>query len=263
MKNIHALNNTTSQHTFSILFYLILLVFTFCSPFLSQAQIKTYELEDFNKVTVSPHIEVTFKQGTQSKVVVESSTEPIEKLHVEVKKNTLNLYLEDAKIVTKNKKGTMNNGYYNSSIYSGTVIKATVYYKTIEDLSLRGKERFVFESPLATERIRFNIYGESQLYIRELHLKELKINSYGDSFLKIDSGTVENQKIVAYGESTVNTLNLSTESTKIIAYGSGSFQLNASKRLKVTSYGEATISYKGDADLNKGIIIGESTIVKL
>ena len=44
---------------------------------------------------------------------------------------------------------------------------------------------------------------------------------------------------------------------------SAEFQLNASERIKVNSYGEATILYKGKAQLKKGIVIGESTIRKL
>lgn len=251
------------KNTSSILLCFMLIFSILGFTFVSQAQIKTFKVENFSKVTVSPHIEVTFKQASENKIVIERSTEPIEKLNVEVKKNTLNIYLDDAKIVTKRNKDDMNRPYYNNAIYSGTVIKATIYYKEIEDLSLRGKEKFIFESPLNTEKVRFNIYGESQLYIKELHLKDLKVNIYGDSFLNVENGTVMNQKIVAYGESKINALNLATESTKIVCYGSGSFQLNSSKRLKVTSYGEATITYKGDAELNKGIVIGESTIVKL
>jgi hypothetical protein len=50
--------------------------------------------------------------------------------------------------------------------------------------------------------------------------------------------------------------------TKITAYGDGFFKLNVSKKIKVTSYGEATVLYKGNAQLKKGIVIGESTIRK-
>jgi hypothetical protein len=43
----------------------------------------------------------------------------------------------------------------------------------------------------------------------------------------------------------------------------GTFQFNVAEKLKITSYGEATINYSGNADVNKGIIIGETKIAKV
>ena len=57
--------------------------------------------------------------------------------------------------------------------------------------------------------------------------------------------------------------NVVSKETKITVYGDGTFQLNASESIKVTSYGEATVLYKGDAKLKKGLVIGESTIERI
>jgi hypothetical protein len=56
---------------------------------------------------------------------------------------------------------------------------------------------------------------------------------------------------------------VNTQETKLTAYGDGTFKFNVSKKIKVTSYGESTVLYKGDATLKKGIVIGDSTIKKV
>jgi archaellin len=226
------------------------------------AQEKTFSVSDFDAVVISPHIQVTFQQGTETSVVVESITEPIEKLNIEVKKNTLNIYLDDAKITTKHEKEKTEHYTRNKPIYKGTVAKLIVTYKDLNYADLRGEEKFLFDSSIETSKFRLKIFGESEVIMNQVYLNTLQASLYGESHLEIMQGSVERQKITAYGETTVNTQNVESKETKLTAYGSGTFQLNVADRLKVTSYGEATIVYKGNPDVDKGIIIGETKIVK-
>lgn len=230
--------------------------------FSATAQNKTIPVSDFDSVIVSPHISVTFKQGSEESVMVESITEPMEKFNVEVKNRTLSIFLDDARITTKNKKE--RSEYYTGSkpIYNGTVARLIVTYKDINELDLRGEEKFLFESTIEADRLRLKVFGESEVIMNGVDVNTLQAALYGESHLEILAGNVETQKITAYGETTVNTQNVESKETKLTAYGSGTFQLNVADRLKVTSYGEATITYTGNPDVNKGIVIGETTIVK-
>lgn len=228
----------------------------------STAQSKVFDVESFDKVVVSPHIEVVFKEGTKESVSVESITEPMEKFNVEVKNNALHVYLEGAEITTKNKKENIQGNTRKTPIYKGTVVRAIITYKNINSLDLRGEENFVFEN-LQADKLRISIYGETQVYMNEVAIKSLLVSLYGESYLEITKGTIDKQKITAYGESKVNTANVVNKETKLTAYGDGTFQFNVSEKLKITSYGEATITYSGNADLNKGLIIGETKITKV
>ncbi len=240
---------------------LALIALLFCFSTIS-AQSTIIDVDAFDKVMVSPHIEVVFIEGESESVRIESITEPLEKLNVEVKNNTLSVYLEGAKMTTDTKKQKRNGYNMKVPIYNGTVVKAIITYKNIKTLDLRGEQKFVFESPLKTEELRFSIYGESQVYVNEVQVSDLVVTIYGESFLEITKGETKNQKYTAYGESTVNVANLSSDRTKLIAYGDGTFQFNVSERLKVTAYGEATITYAGSPEVNRGIIIGETTIAR-
>ena len=239
-----------------------LIVFLLFSNY-STAQSKVIAVETFDKVIVSPHIEVIFKEGVKESVSVESIIVPIEKLNVVVKNNTLNVYLDGARITTETKKEYVNNNKRKTSIYKGTIVSLIITYKKINSLDLRGEERLVFENNIVAKKLRLNIYGESQVYLNEVDIQNLQVSIYGESYLEIAQGKIEKQKFTAYGESTINTLNVESTETKLTAYGDGTFQFNASEKLKITSYGEATINYSGNANLNKGIVIGETKITKV
>ncbi|MBU2938755.1 DUF2807 domain-containing protein [Lacinutrix sp. C3R15] len=243
----------------------LILVFTaifFFQNTTIQAQSKTFTVKSFDKVIVSPHLEVVFKTGEEEKVLVEMLTESLDEMNVEVKGKTLQLYLDDAKIVTEKDKEKSTKSR-TVAAYKGTVAKVIVYYKKVKTFSLRGEERFYFEDAIISDKIIFNIYGASQVLMKDVTLKELKVSIYGESHLKIENGSIENQKIIGYGESVVDLLQVNNKSAKITAYGDGSYQCNVSNTLKIVSYGEPIITYKGSATLEKGLSIGEVEIVKI
>ena len=228
------------------------------------AQEKTISIsEPFDKIIVSPHIEVEFVHGTTPKIEVEEIIVPVEKLKYEISDKTLQVYLEGAKTLTKHKKYKHNGWKQKIPIYKNTVAKVKITYRDVDVFSLRGEEKITFESPLDQDSCTLRIYGESEVLVKEAQLNDLRVAIYGTSHLVIDSGTVTNQKITAYGSSKIRTLNVATKNAKVTSYGEGTYQLNVSDRLKVTSYGEANVLYKGNPELKKGIVIGESTIASV
>jgi len=185
----------------------------------------------------------------------------MEKLNVEVENKKLHLYLDGAKITSPNIKDQVKGTSYQSSLYDGTIVKAVVTYdRRLKTIDLRGEQKFVFESTIDSRKLRLRIYGESQVQLNEVEIDELNVSMYGESELEILKGEIESQVYKVYGESEVIALGIQNEETKVTVYGEGEFQLNVSKKLKVTSYGEATIEYAGGAELLKGIVIGETEI---
>lgn len=227
------------------------------------AQTKTFSVNSFDKIIVSPHIQVDFIQADKESVVINDISVSFEKLNVEVSGKTLEVYLDDAKMTTKNETEKNNDYKVKHPIYNGTIVKATIYYKNLNELSLRGEEKFICKSLLNSEKFKLRIYGETEVLLNEVKLNTLSTIIYGESILEIKKGTIGNQKITAYGESKINTLGVETESVKITLYGESDVNLNVSKNLKITSYGEANIKYTGNPKINKGIVIGDTTIEKI
>lgn len=230
-------------------------------PGMIKAQSRDIPVSTFDKVIVNPHIQVTFREGDKESVVIGEMTEPFEKLHVEVRNKVLHMYLDGARVVTKTEKIKGTGEKRKKPLYKGTVVKAVVTYREADTFALRGEETIVFESPLHMDRMKLNIYGESEVYINDADINYLKTVVYGDSHLEIKKGTVEKQKFTTYGESEINTLKADNKDTRIVAYGDSNFQCRVSERLKVTAYGEATVKYKGNPEVRKGIVIGDTEIV--
>ena len=227
------------------------------------SQNRTLTVKDFEKVIVSPHIQVTFKEGDEASIIIEENKLPSEVLNVEVKSKTLHLYLDRAKISSPTKKVKKDGWMQKVPIYKGTIVKATVIYKKVKSFALRGEQKFEFKSLIKQEKLRLKIYGESKVTFNNLILDYFKVAIYGESYLKINNGTIDEQKFTAYGESKINTFQSNNATTRLTAYGSGSYRFNVSKKLKVTSFGASKVVYKGNATLTKGIVIGDTEIIKM
>lgn len=245
---------------FKILFLLMSLLFLNSNL---HAQ-KTIKLDsDFDKIVVSPHIETVFIKGNEPSIEVVDINVPIEKFSYELYKGTLQVYLEGAKTYTKNKKIVIRNAERKVPLYKGRVAKVIITYTDVKIFSLRGEEKISFQTPLVQKECTLRIYGKSEVTINTVEVDRLDVSIYGDSLLNMEKGSIQKQRITAYGASTVMASDVISEETKLTAYGDGIFKFNVSEKIKVSSYGEATVLYKGDAVLKKGIVIGKSKIRKV
>jgi Putative auto-transporter adhesin, head GIN domain len=235
------------------------IVFTYASA-LSQS---TTDVGHFDKVIISPHIQATLVEGDKESVTIESSTVSDAKIHIEVKNNTLRVYLDGAKEGDKNEI-VRENGYKEKRpVYSGTVVKATITYKTIDVLSVRGDETQLCKSVLTGNKFILRVYGESEVVFNEVELGELRATLYGESSLEILSGSVKDQKYTSYGESKINSLGVDGNTGSITAYGEANFRMNVSDEIKITSFGESKLEYKGSPVITKGLDIGGAQITRL
>ncbi len=230
---------------------------------LSLAQSKTFDVKSFEEVIISPHIEVVFEKADTQSVVIENIDVSYDKLNVEVKGKTLHIYLDDAKVYTKSKKVKTDDYKGKHALYDGTIVSAKVYYTDLELVSLRGEETHKLTSKLTGDEFKLNIYGEPKVYVSDIDLDEFQATLYGEGYLEVEQGSAQRQKIVSYGESEVNTLGVNNNSAKVTAYGEGRVRLAVSDDLKVTAYGEASVHYKGNPTVNKGLVIGEARIHKM
>ncbi len=228
-----------------------------------QSQSNKVDLRYFDKIIVNPHIQVTFVKGNEESVTIDSNTVSNEKLNIEVKGKTLHLYLDGARVYTKSERYESEKWKGRRSIYKGTVVTATVTYTSIDELSLRGEEVFVFQSPIVQEKLRLKVYGDSNVYMNTLELDMLHITMYGEGQFEVKKGEVANQKVTCYGECKVNTTSVMNRKAKVLAFGEAEFELNVVDDLKVSAYGEAKVKYIGNPNIDKGIVLGSATISKI
>jgi len=226
------------------------------------AQSELIEVERFDEVVISPHIEVVFREGNESSVVIEEIEVPMNELNVTVSDKKLHLYLDDAKITSPPLKDQIR-GNCTLDYYDGTIVRAIVTYERLESVDLRGEQKFVFESKIDARKLRLKLYGETEVLLNKVDIDDLRVSMYGESELEILDGQIQNQVYKVYGESEVDALAVDNEETKVTVYGEGEFKLNVSEKLIVTSYGEASIEYSGKAKVDRRIIIGDTEITRL
>ncbi|WP_458629116.1 GIN domain-containing protein [Winogradskyella sp. PC D3.3] len=233
-----------------------------CMSQITLAQTKK-PVESFNMVIIRPHIETTFVQGDEESVTIIENTESDDKINIEVNKNTLRIYLDDAKETTKQEKVVIDGVERKVPIYKGKVLTIRVTYKSIETLSVRGEQRTLIENLIEAKKFKLYIYGESQVTFNHVNFDTFNVDIYGESELVIKKGTTVKQNITAYGAGIINLVDVDNKSSKLKAYGEAVFKIQASKSIKFTAYGEATLRYKGDAEVNKGLSFGDYEIRRI
>ncbi len=228
-----------------------------------QAQEKLFKVKSFDKLIVSPHIAVNLVEGEEESVVIENAKVSLDKINVEVEGRTLRLYLDGAKVVTKSERISTDQWRGSKSLYNGTMATATVTYRKLENLSIRGEEVVRCKNLFNADDFKMSLYGEAKVYFDSVSIDELTVAIYGSSYLEIGEGTVTRQVFRAYGESEVNTVGMMAGETKITAYGESNFRVHVKDRLKVTCYGETNVNYMGSPEVDKGLIFGEARIRKI
>jgi hypothetical protein len=234
--------------------------------FLTLANIAAQEVTtvaQFNRVIISPHVQANFIKGDKESVTIQSCTINKDKVNIESNGKTLRVYLDDAKETTKNERIYKDGREINTPIYKGTVLTVTVTYKTLDLLSVRGEETIQLKSRLDQEEFGLTVYGTGKVFIDDVALKNMHTTIYGESYVELKAGNIDEQKFTSYGESEVNALSIKSKVAKATLYGESRLNLNVSDLIKVTSFGESKVSYKGSPQIKKGITIGSSKISQI
>jgi hypothetical protein len=224
---------------------------------------QTRPVGHFHKVIVSPYIQVTFVQGDEASVTINHAIADINKLHVEVRGGTLRLYLDGAKKLPHDQ-GDRNDGDWRGHpLYPKHAIVATVVYKKLNSLSLRGNESFVVQSPLVARKFRLREYGETAISLSEVQIGKMHSTIYGECSVDIKAGVVNRQYFTCYGEGKINTTAITGQKAKVTTFGDAEFRVNVSDLIKIISFGDAKICYRGNPDIVKGIHFGGVDVEKL
>ena len=194
------------------------------------ASAQTKMTSPFNKIIVSPYIQVTLVQGDQESVTVNDIHVDTGKLHIEVNDKTLRIYLEGAKDFPQNEKDYSNGYKETHPLYRNTSVVATITYKTLEALSLRGEEDQLCKSPINGDKFILKIYGESNVTFNEMNLEKLAATLYGESTLEIKAGSVKDQKYTCYGEGKINSLAIDSSTSRVTAFGRAEFQIKCNRQ---------------------------------
>jgi hypothetical protein len=242
-----------------IAFTLILAV-SAISPFLSLAQEFEKELGSFNKIIVSPKINLILEKGDQESIRITYSNINAGKINVEVINHKLHLYLDNARIVEKQER--MDEYHSKMSIYRNAEVTAYVTYTELSALEVRGEQEVTCLSKLDSYKFKLKVYGEAEITLESLFTEKFKAVVYGENKIKIKEGKADHQRYRLYGENKIDTRALASSTVSTTIYGEGRLTINATDEVRISAFGEPQINVMGTSFINKGIVIGRVDIRK-
>jgi hypothetical protein len=239
---------------------LLLAVICIGAVSVSLAQEISRELKSFNRIIVSPKVNLILEQGDQESIRLTYSNVDADKINIRVQGNTLRVYLDDAKVTEKTYRVSSHE---KRGIYHDVSVTAYVTYKELEHLEIRGNQELTCNGPLTAERFTLRAYGENDINLASLKTEYLRTSLHGENDLKIKAGKAEYQKYNLYGVNKIDTQDLKSFSATATIFGESKIKLNTQDNLKVNAFGESQVSYNGNANVNKGLIFGQAQITKL
>ncbi len=234
----------------------ILVVFLMVGILSAGAQ--TQELKPFDKISISPRIDLHLQKGAKESVHFEFENIDPSKINVEVRNKKLYLYLDGA----KNREPVHRDGNHRYSVYRGGSVHAYVTYRQLSKLVVKGAESVRCDDPIQSDKFTLRLYGEIDAQLASLETSFLRAALYGENKLDIKEGNIDTQIFNLYGQNDVSVSRVINEETRTTSFGENDLELN-SNHLSITAFGETDIGYLGNPAIKKRIMLGESAIKPL
>jgi len=222
------------------------------------------EVGRFNSVSVGGVINLYLQQGSQESVVVEASSDLMEKVVTEVSSNTLKLYTKKT-----------NWGW-------GSKEKINVYVtcEDIEGISASGASDVYVETALRGDKLRFSGSGSCDFSIpKTLYFNEMEIGLSGSSDAKISDvqaqdircslsgscdlkmgGEAQNIEIRSSGACDVKAIDLRVASCRADASGASDISIHVTETLNANLSGASDLKYRGSPRINSLKTSGSASI---
>ena len=218
------------------------------------------ELRSFDKIIASPKINLILEKGEQESIRLVYDDISEGEINIEVKGKTLRIYLDNSRITERTEWFQSREG---RNPYEDASVTAYVTYTELKHLEIRGNQELTCNGPLDAKKFKLKAYGENDISLASIRTDHLKTKLYGENRLKIHGGKVAYQKFKLYGENKVDCDELKNYTTTATIYGESKIKLNTYDELHVSSFGESQVSYRGDAEVSRGLIVGSTKITKM
>jgi len=220
---------------------------------------KSSDVAAFHTIVAGPHIEVILNPGEQESVAIESYDISEDKVIIEVKGNTLHVYLKDARNLEKRNKYKGNGYKYSRGIYEDGKVTATITYRHLRKLVTKGEERITINGIIDAPNFKYKSYGEQKVVFEGIETNNFRAKLYGSTNLEVKEGSSNLQRYKLYGEHDIDTGNVKSSVVRAANYGEVELTVDTDL-VALTSFGEADINAPGKAKIRKGIVIGETRI---
>jgi hypothetical protein len=228
---------------------------------ISNAQDKYLEVESFNKVELGQRIRAIFTPGDTESVRYELNGVHPDDLIIRGSGKKLEIYLEKAKSLEKQRK-IYDNGYKQKvGWYEGSWVNVYITYKELKKVISKGEEDLDITGTINTDVFKLKTYGDLEIEIDDLTAEKLKAKLYGENDLDIKSGAIGLQKYKLYGDNRIETRDVRGELVKATNYGESVLRVNT-ETVKFTVFGEIDVECGHGTNVRKGIVLGDYSVTQ-
>jgi hypothetical protein len=220
----------------------------------------TEEVPPFDKITISPKINLVLIKGDTESVKVAYKNIHAGRINVTVNGGRLRVFLDEARFVDRRERKYYDDGYDKVSIYHNAEVTAYVTYHHLHEVEMRGEEILTCDSEINTEKFKLKIFGNAEVNIASVKAYKFKTSIYGTNKIKIVGGKTTHQVYRLFGENKIDTRGMENVTASARIYGEGKLMLTAKEELKINSFGEPDIEVNGSAHIHRGIIMGRTHI---
>lgn len=203
---------------------------------------ETRNVSGYTGLGVSLPAKVTVIQGDKEGVVLEGDDNIIAVIETEVERGSLKLRFTEK----------------NMNVKTKVPLKATVYVKTLEGISVAGSGD-VTSDQLKSANFKASIAGSGDVQIKHLTADMLKVSIAGSGDMAISSGKVSAIDVSIAGSGDVKTGGLEADKVKVSIAGSGDATVWAKTALNVSVAGSGDVKYYGNPEVKKSVLGSGST----
>ena len=207
---------------------LIAIFFLAANGLLAQ-KTKTYEVSNFNEISISVYSTVELKQGSTS-LKIEGDEELIEKLEVKV---------SGSELIIKRKNGW---GNYNSN----DRLKIYVQTPKVNEINMSGSVKLNAPNSIETDKLDIDISGSGQCDFNNLTAKEVDLDISGSGNMTVSGAQkVDRFSLSVSGSGKLHAANLPVDHFNASISGSGRAEIHCTGLLEASIAGSGKIMYKG------------------
>jgi len=218
------------------------------------------DVPSFRKIMVAQRINLVLTKGEKEAVRIAYANVDPSKINVKVNGSRLLIYLEDARLVEKQKRNDDDWNDHREGIYKNATITAYVTYRELSKVEVRGEQEVTCNNEIESEKFKLKAYGEIEARFKTIDARTFKATLYGENKLRVADGKVGHQVYRLFGENRIDTQGLTSKTTATKIYGEGKISLKASEEVRITAFGEPRIDITGTSRISKGLIFGNAAI---
>lgn len=205
---------------------------------------REYAFSDYSGLEVSGDFDAFVRfSDTEESIEIEANDNLQDKIIVSKDGNTLKIRLEN-----------------NVSVRGNAIMKAYITTRTISDYRASGDSYIQLESPLITDNMSVDVLGDSR-FTGEIEANNLFVELNGDSEIDV-FGTVTTLNADLSGDSELKDYDLVVEDLILKLSGDSEVFLSISETIDVDASGDSVLNYRGNAEIIRQRLTGDSKIQK-